>query len=321
MRINAIDALRGIAALAVVWRHFTYPHPELQPYGIYGSYGVQAFFIISGFVLPYSFKVADYKIGFFWQFLKKRIIRLDPAYIAAGIFALLLLWLNGREIISPLAMILHFGYLTDIFGNKWASGVFWTLAIEFQFYIFIGLTYNLIVRNFNTFVFYLIGVIVFTALFKKAEYLPFWLPFFTLGTLVFCIKYPLFQLGLTEKSILLLIGIILLILIKFTHGWVATVTSLLSLAFIILPNKSNFLINRGTLWLGLISYSLYLTHNEWGKIALWLMKHLIPGASPYLIVPVQLVFSFFFAYIFYRIFEKPFRKWSSAISYRPKEIT
>ena len=57
-RLPTLDALRGVASLAVMWFHFT-----LQPYlsndairrsGKYGWLGVEVFFVVSGFVIPYT---------------------------------------------------------------------------------------------------------------------------------------------------------------------------------------------------------------------------------------------------------------------------
>jgi peptidoglycan/LPS O-acetylase OafA/YrhL len=58
-RIVTVDALRGVASLSVAWFHLTQPNPALAPgiiksSGAYGWLGVHIFFVISGFVIPYS---------------------------------------------------------------------------------------------------------------------------------------------------------------------------------------------------------------------------------------------------------------------------
>ena len=61
-RVNEIDLLRFIAALAVVFFHYTFrgyaadamtimPYPLLAPFSKYGYLGVELFFMISGFVI------------------------------------------------------------------------------------------------------------------------------------------------------------------------------------------------------------------------------------------------------------------------------
>ncbi|MGA1296932.1 MAG: acyltransferase family protein, partial [Burkholderiaceae bacterium] len=64
-RIQSLDALRGLAALAVAWFHITHggkllagsSHPLLQAaawFGSVGYHGVTLFFVLSGFVIPLS---------------------------------------------------------------------------------------------------------------------------------------------------------------------------------------------------------------------------------------------------------------------------
>ena len=61
-RVNEIDLLRFIAALAVVFFHYAFrgyaaddlsilPYPLLAPLAKYGYLGVELFFMISGFVI------------------------------------------------------------------------------------------------------------------------------------------------------------------------------------------------------------------------------------------------------------------------------
>jgi peptidoglycan/LPS O-acetylase OafA/YrhL len=67
-RLRRIDALRGIAALLVVWLHVAESYVGLGPIDgrwMYefarsidvGRVGVVAFFLISGFVIPFSIRI------------------------------------------------------------------------------------------------------------------------------------------------------------------------------------------------------------------------------------------------------------------------
>src|SRR5438874_1620600 len=94
-RIAILDPLRGLAALGVAWFHFTHGNPVFLPTGTlkasgqYGWTGVAAFFVISGFVLPYSMHRAGYRVRSHWRtFALKRLIRLDPPYLASILLAL-----------------------------------------------------------------------------------------------------------------------------------------------------------------------------------------------------------------------------------------
>lgn len=68
-RIHSLDFLRGIAACAVMLFHYTIEESihlsdsnVLRIIGGYGHYGVEVFFIISGFVIPWAMYKADFKI-------------------------------------------------------------------------------------------------------------------------------------------------------------------------------------------------------------------------------------------------------------------
>src|SRR5580698_10448489 len=54
-RLQAVEYTRGVAAFMVMWFHFTYLLPDgvLRASGLYGYLGVEAFFVITGFIIPY----------------------------------------------------------------------------------------------------------------------------------------------------------------------------------------------------------------------------------------------------------------------------
>jgi peptidoglycan/LPS O-acetylase OafA/YrhL len=94
-RFDALDALRGIAAIAVMIYHYT------QHIGLHWLPGawtsVDLFFILSGFVIYYRYQGKITQGLHFTQFLRLRILRLGPLYVMGlllGIFAALLLLLK-----------------------------------------------------------------------------------------------------------------------------------------------------------------------------------------------------------------------------------
>ena len=84
--IAVVNALRGLAALWVAWYHVTgLLQPEsnlLATLGRYGFMGVQVFFVVSGFVIPYALHRAHYQLPQYPRFLAKRLLRLHPPYLA-----------------------------------------------------------------------------------------------------------------------------------------------------------------------------------------------------------------------------------------------
>ena len=73
-------------------RNWSIKSDWLRATGAYGWLGVEVFFVISGFIIPYSMLHAGYE--FLWHFgrhLVKRIIWLEPPYLAS-IAVVLVLW-------------------------------------------------------------------------------------------------------------------------------------------------------------------------------------------------------------------------------------
>lgn len=88
-RHSALDILRGVAALSVSWYHFTngnsafLPDGTLKTSGEYGWLGVEVFFVISGFIIPFTLARSGYRLADYGTFLVKRVVRLDPPYLVA----------------------------------------------------------------------------------------------------------------------------------------------------------------------------------------------------------------------------------------------
>src|SRR5919205_611382 len=158
-RLPTPDALRGFAAAAVAWFHFTNGNPSLLPddsllklSGRYGWLGVEVFFVISGFVIPFALARAGYAPSNFGRFVLKRVARLDPPYLASIAFVLLAIYLTalapgfgGQHFeFSWAVLLLHLGYANVFFGRPWLNPVYWTLAVEFQYYLIVGLVFPLL---------------------------------------------------------------------------------------------------------------------------------------------------------------------------------
>ncbi len=136
-RLLELDALRGIAALLVVLYHYTSRYPDM--YGgvppfefIWGIYGVDLFFIISGYVIFMTLEQVRRPL----DFVVSRFTRLFPAYWACILLTAALvtfLHLPGREP-TLLAVAVNFSMLQFLIGVPNVDGVYWTLAVELCFY-------------------------------------------------------------------------------------------------------------------------------------------------------------------------------------------
>lgn len=156
-RLQSIDALRGIAALGVVFYHavwqtssavpanlFHFPVKLLQLTSSFGYIGVFLFFVISGFCIHLQWAKSQalgqpqsIPFGAFWR---RRFRRLYPPYlIAFALFILLAAATTGINFSHFFVydVVMHLLMLHNLDPNTCYSinGVFWTLAIEEQLYL------------------------------------------------------------------------------------------------------------------------------------------------------------------------------------------
>ncbi|GAA3970153.1 hypothetical protein GCM10023085_60420 [Actinomadura viridis] len=144
-RLEWLDALRGLAAIVVVFEHsLDVLFPEIRagvsPWFDFGRYGVFVFFIVSGYIVPASLE----RRGSVREFWIGRMFRLYPlwavaAVIGVGIGLAKVAWdppgqLTEQPGISALA---HLTMLQDLLAVPNAVSVFWTLSYEMVFYLLV----------------------------------------------------------------------------------------------------------------------------------------------------------------------------------------
>jgi peptidoglycan/LPS O-acetylase OafA/YrhL len=151
-RILPLDGLRAIAAFGVVWIHvWSYMgNPSLSIGGldiykilsIVGN-GVDLFFVISGFCMYMMYGRIPFSWEGFLDFIKKRWLRIAPAYyFAVVVYAVILLIINpGFTFVKT--VLLHFLFLQNFNFTQEISGPFWSLATEWFFYFLLPAFFNL----------------------------------------------------------------------------------------------------------------------------------------------------------------------------------
>ncbi len=116
------------------------PWRELEPFARYGHLGVQLFFMISGFLILQS--AYSKNVG---SFLKARALRLYPAYLTCcALTYVIWRWLGdgAMSVYSFLYNLTMFNGVIDSIRRvptTYVDGVYWTLAIEWKFYLLLAL--------------------------------------------------------------------------------------------------------------------------------------------------------------------------------------
>jgi len=341
--VQSIQFLRGIAAFFVLLCHSVmngyFPeHTILYEVFCQGYIGVHIFFIISGFILPYSMYRKDYQLGDFFSFFAKRIARIEPPYIVS---IALVLFLNYVNTITPWYtgpsftidwpnVFGHLGYLNTFTRWPWLNWAYWTLAIEFQYYIIIALVYPLITHKnkavlLTTFYalmacFFIHPASVWVLPFKPfdtvapptsdsaMQILPF-LPFFLTGIALFLLKVK--KITLPELLVALLCSFTLF---YYRYGLVVFSISVVTVLCISYIKK----VPDPLMFLGTISYSLYLVHD----IIVSRFEALLQRYTHFPLLVwwvLSLIGCILAAYIYYILIEKPFLKLSKRIKFNHQE--
>jgi peptidoglycan/LPS O-acetylase OafA/YrhL len=168
-RVLFANTLRGFAALSVLVSHYlgvfwlnpgaveyltNAPPPASGAYSLpsyiswlhavplfnWGAYGVALFFLISGFVIPFSLR----RVGWI-AFVTGRCFRIVPTYVVGFSITLVAVYLCSSHYgrgwpYSINEVLIHFiPGLRDILQSKAIDGVVWTLEIEVKFYLICAL--------------------------------------------------------------------------------------------------------------------------------------------------------------------------------------
>jgi peptidoglycan/LPS O-acetylase OafA/YrhL len=188
--------------------------------------------------------------------------------------------------------------------------VYWTLGIEFQFYIIIGLIFPFM-QNENTLGLFLLLFIALSCLpvFKTMSTILPYLSIFGLGILTYYYKMR----KTVSFKFFILFAVALLIQLFFYQGIPVFAACTFGMLILLYWDYNNRLIR----FFSGISFSLYLTHvTIGGKIINLGLRYVETLTDRYLLFITALGISIAFAWIFYRIIENPSILWSKKIKYK-----
>ncbi|HEY4073760.1 MAG TPA: acyltransferase [Herbaspirillum sp.] len=314
-RLNFLDGLRGIAIFLVLLFHSYARWPELVPFGdrfvhvpifYYGWLGVDLFFLISGFVIFMTLE----KCENFRDFISRRWLRLFPAmlicsllvFASVGLFperpSGAVIWrdmLPGLTFIEPTWWGLVLGSPQGLI-----EGAFWSLFVEVKFYFIAGLLYFFI--GGKRMIVVLTGLFACAAAVSKMQHVfphaaaLHWpnllLQAASAGQFGWFAGGALFYRYFHERKTFLFNGAVLVSIaaaiaiggLRPQQTIAALLVVLVFTAAVSIPLMQSVLSRRLLIFLGFISYPLYLLHEnmlvamivKMGRAAPWMPSILMP---------------------------------------------
>ena len=180
--MRSIQCLRGVAVLSVVCFHsWALGWVENLPLFRYGHWGVQLFFMISGFIMVQ--KLPTYRN--FLHFGRRRMLRLWPPVLISIALSVPFAFLAAGD--SKYQEITFTNYITSLFmlnpmllngilGTQinYPFQILWTLSVEISFYLVISAIYFFVGRRR---IFVVIGILTIST-FSAVLYLSEWQLFY-----------------------------------------------------------------------------------------------------------------------------------------------
>jgi peptidoglycan/LPS O-acetylase OafA/YrhL len=139
-RDEALDGLRGIAALMIVFYHCAVQF-QLPPFFVPGFTGVHLFFVLSGYLISRPFLaclIGERPLPSCRTYAVRRFVRIYPTYFVALLVFIALRLASHLHppttgsILTHVLLIFNWGSAADFLA---INIVMWTLAIEAQFYV------------------------------------------------------------------------------------------------------------------------------------------------------------------------------------------
>lgn len=308
-RANEIDLLRFLAALAVVIFHYAFrgyaarassmPYPLLEDAAKYGFYGVDLFFMISGFVILMSAQSGNLR-----NFVISRIVRLYPAFWVCCTLTAATLFLYAPrpptlvQYVSNMTMLSGFGFMQRIAPVGHIDGSYWSLVVEIRFYTLVAVL--LLLRRIRDAERFLAGWLATVVLYELAQVgflrdvlIVDYASYFIAGAMM----YRIWALGLTRMRIGVIVaswGLALyetwIRLPRFeaaTHTTMdrgivlSLITAFFVVLFLVAVRKTGWIGRRNWMVYGALTYPLYLVHEAIGFV---IFNGFYPGVNPHLLL-------------------------------------
>lgn len=345
-RITIIDGFRVIAILVVLLYHYflrydgdKYEYKFNTEVFNFGRFGLHFLFIISGFVIILTLK----RCSGFVEFIKKRFLRLIPGMLVCSVVTYLIfinfdksnLFAHSHSFLNLLFSntfmspeLFNIVFSTDL---QYIAGAYWSLWVEVCFYFVVSFLYFMnkakFIRNYTLFtIFSLAAHYVFISSKLQNLVMPIigeeiylnvrtFVKIFNFMGLSgwFLLGIILYELYLSKSrkyllffTVVFLLQFVLMPLTLETSLFMCSIFSLLIL-FIYKPQTIQFLGNKFLSRLALVSYSVYLIHENIGVLIIN-KSSLYFGNYNWMIPLFLIAFFFLFAILSYKYLETPLNK-------------
>ena len=344
---KSLDAWRGLASLWVVLYHTSAPLGDkfnLYAHRAYdlplnGYLGVSMFFVVSGYCIAHAATLALGRPGGLRSYAAARFRRIYwpcwfslPFYLGLGMLATFLVSHHVLKFSalaqqnalhqSALYYLSNFTLTQIVFRQTFISNVCWTLCYEVAFYVIVGLAIAVKSLSEKQLLAALhaltIATLAYWLIAPKAVFYPldYW-PLFGLGVIVYdLVKHR----SLTAKAACVITAglFVTFALLDLSGGYIGRgtrstfLTALVTAALLwALHSYDEQLMKLKIVqllsWVGLFSYSLYLTH--WLVVGLVLQVLVkLHKETPWICLIVCPLVSVAAAFGFYQLFERPFIK-------------
>lgn len=331
-RLHEIDLLRFLAALAVVLFHYTFRGeaaddmttfsiPSFSPVTKYGFLGVHLFFIISGFVI-----LMTAQHGSLRRFVISRITRLYPAFWCCCTLTAAVIWLaaDTRYIVAFNQWLINLTMLNSFIYVPSVDGVYWSLCIELKFYLLmLVLLFFGQVGEIEKYLWFWLFAAVLLWLrplpYLYALLIPEYAPYFVAGSTF----YLIFRDGWSASKLLLIAYSFSASLLMVHDDWMhmqahfdeasfdfIIIAGAIACFFLIFLLIASGLLQRfsysGFVYLGVLTYPLYLVHQNIGFILF--NRFAGGGQSPLLLLLEVLVLMLAVAFVVHRSVECRYSK-------------
>lgn len=322
MRIQELDAFRGLAAMAVVLYHFTTRYSQIFNTETslsfsYGWLGVPVFFILSGFVIHLTIDKCDSAK----EFLIRRFFRLYPTYWIAVLCTLLVIVISGISSdfsffqFSSLDVLMNFTMWHEFFGFHHVDGAYWSLLPELLFYLLMSFLF--VVKSIDRYYLYNSALLLLCCV-------HYFFPLPIIGKILSLHYILLFMIGIafyrlhTNRAnffehIFIFLNLSIGVLLYNVAQPSVSVKLLFFLFFAVIIlyylfiyGKLKFLIAvKPLIFLGNISYALYLVHQNIGYVVIYQLEDII---GHFFSMIIAIAIAIFLAYIITYKIEPTFRK-------------